>query len=66
MFDRNNSSQINFEDFTNLWKYIVEWQNCFRSFDADKSGFIDKNEFKQALTTFGTYIRTFCFIIFNF
>ena len=53
MFDRNNSSQINFDDFINLWKYIIDWQNCFRSFDVDKSGFIDNKEFKQALTTFG-------------
>ena len=53
MFDRNKTSQINFEDFTALWKYVVEWQNCFKKFDHDKSGFIDSLEFKQALHTFG-------------
>ena len=35
------------------WKYITDWQNIFRTYDRDNSGFIDKNELKQALTGFG-------------
>lgn len=31
-------------DFGALWKYVTDWQNCFRSFDTDNSGSIDKNE----------------------
>ncbi|XP_065085287.1 programmed cell death protein 6 [Ochlerotatus camptorhynchus] len=53
MFDRQNRGSVNFQDFGALWKYVVDWQNCFRSFDTDSSGNIDKNELKQALTTFG-------------
>ncbi|CAB3378961.1 Hypothetical predicted protein [Cloeon dipterum] len=53
MFDRNNCGAINFNDFGSLWKYVVDWQNCFRSFDRDNSGNIDKDELKQALITFG-------------
>jgi Ca2+-binding EF-hand superfamily protein len=53
MFDKKNTLQITFDDFTALWKYIIEWQNCFRSFDRDNSGFIDQIEFKQALMSFG-------------
>ncbi|ERL93938.1 programmed cell death protein 6 [Dendroctonus ponderosae] len=53
MFDRENRGQISFEDFGALWKYVTDWQNCFRSFDRDNSGNIDKNEMKHALMTFG-------------
>lgn len=53
MFDKQNTGKINFEDFGHLWKYVTDWQNCFRSFDRDQSGNIDKNEFTTALTTFG-------------
>ena len=53
MFNRSNSGTINFEEFGALWKYINDWQQCFRSFDRDNSGNIDKSELKHALTTFG-------------
>lgn len=56
MFDRDNSATIDFEEFTALWKYIDDWQKCFRSFDQDNSGSIDKNELKLALTAFGKFI----------
>lgn len=53
MFDRDNSGTINFQEFSSLWKYVTDWQNCFRSYDRDNSGAIDKNELKTALTSFG-------------
>jgi programmed cell death protein 6 len=53
IFDRDHSSTIDFEEFVSLWKYVNDWQNCFRSFDKDNSGAIDRNELKQALTSFG-------------
>ena len=53
MFDRDNSGTINFQEFTALWKYVTDWQNCFRSYDRDNSGSIDMNELKQAMTGFG-------------
>ena len=53
MFDRQNRGTINFEDFGALWKYVTDWQNCFRSFDRDNSGNIDANELKTALINFG-------------
>ena len=54
MFDKDGSATIDFEEFASLWKYIDDWQKCFRSFDKDNSGSIDKNELKLALTTFGS------------
>lgn len=53
MFDRENRGTVSFQDFGALWKYVTDWQNCFRSFDRDNSGNIDKNELKTALTSFG-------------
>lgn len=53
MFDKENRGTVGFQDFGALWKYVTDWQNCFRSFDADNSGNIDKNELKTALTAFG-------------
>lgn len=53
MFDKSNTGTISFDDFGALWKYITDWQNCFRSFDKDGSGNIDRNELRAALQTFG-------------
>ena len=53
MFDKRQSGTVNFEEFGALWKYVTDWQNCFRSFDRDNSGNIDRNELKTALTNFG-------------
>lgn len=53
MFDKDNSGTINFDEFGALWKYVTDWQNCFRSFDRDNSGTIDRGELTTALTTFG-------------
>jgi Ca2+-binding EF-hand superfamily protein len=53
MFDRDSSGAINFQEFQALWKYVTDWQACFRGFDRDNSGTIDQNELKTALTSFG-------------
>ncbi|GCC24865.1 programmed cell death protein 6 [Chiloscyllium punctatum] len=53
MFDRNNRGGVDFNEFMGLWKYIIDWQNIFRTYDRDNSNFIDKNELKQALSGFG-------------
>ena len=53
MFDRDRTGTINFQEFTGLWKYVTDWQNCFRGFDRDNSGTIDRNELKAALESFG-------------
>ncbi|KAK6054508.1 EF hand [Cooperia oncophora] len=36
-----------------LWQYINDWTNCFRGFDLDNSGNIDKQELQNALSRFG-------------
>lgn len=53
MFDKNQRGTVSFEEFGALWKYVTDWQNCFRSFDRDNSGSIDRNELKTALISFG-------------
>lgn len=53
MFDKKQAGTVSFEEFGALWKYVTDWENCFRSFDRDNSGNIDRNELKTALTNFG-------------
>jgi len=53
MFDKQNRGAVSFEDFGALWKYVTDWQSCFRSFDRDNSGNIDRNELRTALNAFG-------------
>ncbi|XP_039298835.1 programmed cell death protein 6 isoform X1 [Nilaparvata lugens] len=53
MFDKENRGTVSFHDFGALWKYVTDWQQCFRSFDRDGSGNIDKQELQTALSTFG-------------
>lgn len=53
MFDKNNSSSINFNDFRSLWDFITKWEKVFRSFDVNHDNAIDKNELRTALTSFG-------------
>lgn len=55
MFDRDNSGTVNFQEFSALWKYVTDWQNCFRGYDRDNSGAIDRNELKTAITNFGVF-----------
>ena len=58
------SKEVNFETFVHLWKYIFEWQKCFRRFDKDKSGSIQTKELQSALTAFGYNISgTICQIL---
>ncbi|BES94682.1 unnamed protein product [Nesidiocoris tenuis] len=53
MFDKENRGTVSFNDFGALWKYVCDWQACFRSFDRDNSGNISRDELSMALTTFG-------------
>ncbi|KAJ2714418.1 hypothetical protein H4R19_001740 [Coemansia spiralis] len=53
MFDRDHSGTIGFDEFVGLWRYIEDWKQCFRRFDADNSGTIDRGELFKALSAFG-------------
>lgn len=64
MFDRENKGGVNFNEFAGVWKYITDWQNIFRTYDRDNSGFIDKNELKQALTGFGEFVMLTYWLLF--
>ena len=52
------TKEVNFETFVHLWKYIFEWQKCFRRFDTNKSGSIESKELQSALTSFGYNISS--------
>ena len=53
MFDKSGNGTVSFTEFGALWKYVTDWQNCFRSFDRDNSGNIDRSELQTALRNFG-------------
>ena len=53
MFDQDKSGTISFDEFRSLWKYILDWQRCFQSYDGDRSGSIDSRELHAALYSFG-------------
>merc|ERR1711881_489985 len=53
MFDHDKTGEISYNEFGSLWRYVIDWQNCFKSFDKDKSGSINRQELEAALTTFG-------------
>ena len=33
LFDKGKSGEICFSEFGALWRYVVDWQNCFKAFD---------------------------------
>merc|ERR1712079_588547 len=49
-FNVGNSREIDFEHFGHVWRYVNNWQNCFKRFDVDKSGAICAQELNSALT----------------
>ena len=53
MFDRDNTGQIDLNEFNQLWNYLGQWRQMFDRFDADRSGHISGNEFWSALQQMG-------------
>lgn len=53
MFDRDQSGQIDSNEFGALWQYITQWRGVFEQFDSDRSGAIDANELLNAYTHMG-------------
>ena len=39
MFDRDKSGEITFDEFGSLYRYIVDWQNCFKKFDRFRENY---------------------------
>jgi len=52
MFD-GGSGAIDVNGFGHLYNYVNQWLNAFKSYDRNQSGYIDTNEFMQALQTMG-------------
>ncbi|KAK8779636.1 hypothetical protein V5799_019023 [Amblyomma americanum] len=49
LFDRNHDGTINFDEFSELYRYVTEWSNAFRHYDPTNIGNIDQNNMKTAL-----------------
>lgn len=63
MFDRENRGTVSYQDFGALWRYVTDWQRCFKNFDQDNSGNIDRRELQAALTSFGFRWVSICFLL---
>ena len=33
LFDHDKTGEISYDEFGSLWRYVVDWQNCFKAFD---------------------------------
>ncbi|KAK4468438.1 hypothetical protein MN116_007644 [Schistosoma mekongi] len=53
MFDKDINGTLNMQEFSQLYQYVQQWQQCFRSYDTNNSGTIDCKEFQTALASFG-------------
>ena len=53
MFDRDNTGQIDLNEFNQLWNYLGQWRQIFHQYDADRSGFISQQELGSALQQMG-------------
>ncbi|KAK9718936.1 EF-hand domain pair [Popillia japonica] len=53
MFDRDKSGTIDVNEFQQLYTYINQWLNVFRTYDRDQSGHIEEAELNNALQQMG-------------
>ncbi|OBT58267.1 hypothetical protein VE04_01565 [Pseudogymnoascus sp. 24MN13] len=53
IFDSSRSRTIEFGEFCGLWSFLASWRTLFDRFDADRSGNISLDEFRDALVAFG-------------
>ncbi|CAH8622712.1 unnamed protein product [Heterobilharzia americana] len=37
MFDRDMNGTMNLQEFSQLFAYVQQWQNCFQNYDRDRS-----------------------------
>ena len=49
-FDTSKSLTVNLHEFGALFQSVHEWKKSFESFDKNRGGFIEEDEFTQALT----------------
>ena len=53
MFDTDKSTTLNVHEFGALFRFVHESKALFETFDKNKNGFLEQDEFTQALTDMG-------------
>ena len=53
MFDRDNTGQIDQNEFHQLWNYLGQWRQTFDRYDVDRRGNISQQELASALQQMG-------------
>mmetsp|Transcript_16838 Transcript_16838/g.20775 ORF Transcript_16838/g.20775 Transcript_16838/m.20775 type:complete len:251 (+) Transcript_16838:406-1158(+) len=53
MFDTDQTMTMSPTEFSSLYKYVTDWENCFKQYDRDRSGSVTHDELKTAVQAFG-------------
>mmetsp|Transcript_7340 Transcript_7340/g.8425 ORF Transcript_7340/g.8425 Transcript_7340/m.8425 type:complete len:242 (-) Transcript_7340:1156-1881(-) len=53
MFDTDHSMMMSATEFAALFKYIKDWEKCFKQYDQNQNGSISFAELKSAVEAFG-------------
>lgn len=49
LFDKEGSGNIDFEKFSKLWEYIIQWQGVFKSYAEENPTCLSLPELQRAL-----------------
>lgn len=53
MFNKDGSGTIDVTEFQQLYRFVNQWLETFRSYDKDQSGLIEETEVAQAFQQMG-------------
>lgn len=58
MVDRDRNGKLDYEEFRDLWRTVMEWKNNFKGYDKDGSGDMNAIELRGALAKLGFKLST--------
>ena len=58
MVDRDRNGKLDFPEFRELWRTVMEWKVNFNNYDVDKSGDMNAIELRDALAKLGFKLST--------
>ena len=58
MVDRDRNGKLDYDEFRELWRTVMEWKNNFGAYDKDNSGDMSAIELRDALSKLGFKLST--------
>jgi Ca2+-binding EF-hand superfamily protein len=58
MTDRDRNGRMDYDEFRNCWRNVMEWKNNFKEYDKDNSGDMTTIELRTALAKLGFKLST--------